>query len=381
MIILNRISVLMMLVLATLLSSGSQACIWDRDTLAMEARHFPGIMDVIAGRFERNPPLYYEMRLERVSDQITREPGNLGAYDDAGVACDRLGRDDEAIVWMEKKSKQLDKLNPAASETREHHYRYLANLGTFHAHRWFHSGGDRAKMDDLLAARELIKQAITLNPDAHFGREKYQLMAIEWLINPPKIEQSERWSFVGNIQESQAPEAVKGISGLIVLGAAWQSVDAYLALSESLATNGQRKLAGIAWQRAWELVDAGGHSKHPGAPKDAEEFNEARPTHGYLADTEYFLRARAAANQWHEQRTAFMLAKLQKGSHPDTHADFWDGYVDGPELPEIPGGKISDYVSVYSRRYGGLLVLAPIVCLIAVLIWRQIRRTAKNKPA
>ena len=63
----------------------------------------PEVVAVLTGRFERNPPLFYEMRLERVTDHLQSHPEDLAAYDDAGVACDRLGRGDEAISWMEKK--------------------------------------------------------------------------------------------------------------------------------------------------------------------------------------------------------------------------------------------------------------------------------------
>ena len=39
------------------------------------------------------------MRLRRVAAEIETNPGNLDAYDDTGVACDRLHRGDEAIAW------------------------------------------------------------------------------------------------------------------------------------------------------------------------------------------------------------------------------------------------------------------------------------------
>ena len=79
------------------------ACLWDRDTPIDEARGLPEVVAVLTGRFQRNPPLFYEMRLERVRDHLQSHPEDLAAYDDAGVACDRLGRGDEAISWMEKK--------------------------------------------------------------------------------------------------------------------------------------------------------------------------------------------------------------------------------------------------------------------------------------
>ena len=139
-------------------------------------------MEVITGRFERNPPLFYEMRLARVSNKIKAQPTKLELYDDAGVACDRLHKGDEAIAWMKQKRAHLKPF----PQDKEHWYRYHANLGTFQAHRWLRSGADRKKIGEMKAARDNIKRAIQINPDAHFGREKYQLMAMEWIINPPQ---------------------------------------------------------------------------------------------------------------------------------------------------------------------------------------------------
>src|SRR6478609_1222523 len=158
------------------------ACLWDRDTPYDEAKGMPEVIAAITGRFERNPPLYYEMRLGRVADHLRSHPDDLEAYDDAGVACDRLGRGDEAIAWMEKKREQLEKLDASRPEVKEQRYRYHANLGTFLVHRWARHGADRARIDEVKAARDEIARALAINPNAHFGREKYQLKALEWII-------------------------------------------------------------------------------------------------------------------------------------------------------------------------------------------------------
>jgi hypothetical protein len=99
------------------------ACAWDSDTLAMEAKGLPDTVQIITGRFERNPPLYYQMRLKRVSQALKTQPGKLEFYDDAGVACDRLGRGAEAIDWMKRKRAQLGKLG-FNKQSKEHWYRY-----------------------------------------------------------------------------------------------------------------------------------------------------------------------------------------------------------------------------------------------------------------
>ncbi|HEY0072633.1 MAG TPA: hypothetical protein VGB77_00935, partial [Abditibacteriaceae bacterium] len=142
---------LFLLVLAFLAPLPStHACLWDSDTLSTEAKGLPGTLEIITGRFERNPPLFYEMRLKRVTQEITAQPQKLELYDDAGVACDRLHKGNQAIAWMAKKRAQL-KPYP---QDKEHWYRYHANLGTFQAHRWLRGGADRKKLHEMKTARD-----------------------------------------------------------------------------------------------------------------------------------------------------------------------------------------------------------------------------------
>jgi hypothetical protein len=172
----------------------SFACINDRDTLAQEvaaqnanSSGLPNVARIITGRFERNPPLYYEMRLKRVANELKIDPTRLDLYDDAGAASDRLHRSKEAIEWMEQKRRQLEisKIDPKLK--REHLYHYFANAGTFHAHLWLRSGANRQDMREMKIGRDMIKKAIEIKPDAHFGREKYQLLLMEWVLNPPPV--------------------------------------------------------------------------------------------------------------------------------------------------------------------------------------------------
>src|SRR5687768_6991692 len=207
------------------LSAACLGCIWDSDTLAHEAKGIPNVIAVTTGRFERNPPLYYEMRLGRATRQIAQNSADLAAYDDSGASCDRLGRGDEAIRWMERKRQAMDQAGEPANS--EHRYRYLANVGTFWAHRWFRNGADRSRIGEMKRAAETIRKAIAMNPNAHFGREKYQLMAMDWIINAPSWEQRSsgnnfltyyRWDdTVKRAREVDYDEASRGISGLIAL--------------------------------------------------------------------------------------------------------------------------------------------------------------------
>ena len=241
---------------ALFLTSGSSVsgCLWDSDTLRAEAAGAPGLVETIVGRFDRYPPLYYQMRLDRVTNVLNADPTDLAAYDDVGVACDRLGRGDEAIAWMAKKRIALDLASDSA-RVGEHEYRYLANLGTFHVHRWIHDGADRSEMADVVRARDLIAQAIALNPDAHFGRERYQLLALEWILQPPPPEESygdtndglstflqadpnltgplypvEASFNMGQLDGTDYADAPEGLAGLVSLGNGWNSFDVFFSL-------------------------------------------------------------------------------------------------------------------------------------------------------
>ena len=75
----------LMLCGALCFSSGARACLWDSDTLETEAKGVLTAIKAISGRFERNPPLYYEMRLQRVSAQIDQTPRDFNLDDDAAV--------------------------------------------------------------------------------------------------------------------------------------------------------------------------------------------------------------------------------------------------------------------------------------------------------
>lgn len=324
------------------------ACIWDRDTLSAEAIGLPEVVDVIVGRFDRPPAKYYEMRLETVTARLLREPDNWVLYDDAGAAADRLHRGDEAIGWMERKRVSLKRVGTDDANHREHTYRYHANVGTFHAHRWLRAGARRDRLDDLKLARQHIAEAIRLNPQAHFGRERYQLMAIEWLLESPDAKKDARaaslfWvarDRLGPVVVGRAganllgtagyDDAVRGLTGLIVLGDAWQSVDIHLALAQALNDKGNIAAAHLAALRARALIDSGKRSLLPGN----DDIISGKITHNspYVSLGRYFVQASDAAESWQQYRTRYIQDRLDAGRHPDSDTEFWKDYVDPPAL-------------------------------------------------
>jgi tetratricopeptide (TPR) repeat protein len=361
------------------------ACLWDSDTLAEEAKGRPEVARIIVGWFDRYPPEYYQMRLERVTAELAASPANLDLLDDAAVACDRLGRPDDAIEWMKKKKAALDSLT--GNEAKGHRYRYLANLGTFHAHRWVSQTAEKRTTDlsDLHRSEELITQAIKENPDAHFGREIYQLMAIRWLLwdgtSAFEFEDDTGLTFDDQhwvAERYSRPEEghIEGISGLIQLGAAWQSPDAFRSLAHVLDSSRLSSLAELAYLREAELLTAGKQCIHPLAKvRDGIAPNRSRLLEDPQPIRDYFPIARTAADNRNQAWLAYQRARFTEGMHPDTHPDFWNAWVE-PPFPKPPGHSIKHRLfnprSIFSIA---LYFLVP--CLLILILLRGAKRIGR----
>jgi tetratricopeptide (TPR) repeat protein len=183
--------------LVILLPGVALACLWDYDTLAAERSRFPSVLELLTGKFLRHSPEFYEWRVKDRLAKLEREPENLAYLDDLAVAYDKLGKQDLAIELMERK----ERLKPGMYET-------AANHGTFLAH----SGR-------LAEALPLLQKAIAINPNAHFGREIYQIKLIEHSLRGAPDQ-----SFVDFLRKEPGFEpfnraaAVKGVLGIMRFG-------------------------------------------------------------------------------------------------------------------------------------------------------------------
>lgn len=342
---------------AFLLPPFLMSCLWDSDTMYEEAQGNGDTLKVIVGWFDRNPDLYYSMRLDRVSKELEKDPAKLENYDDAAVSCDRLHRSLEAIEWMKKKRAQLDK-----TPDKEHEYRYHANIGTFYAHHWISLPVDHRKeqIATLKLGLDHIVEAIKINPDAHFGREIYQAAIIHWIYEGYTEDGQESLPSEGMhaiVMQNQMEKLkllypnlpilssgysrdiiTKGLAGLIRLGAAWQSPDVFEMLGNALGEQFHETLAVSAYLRAKELRKTTPQSINPKYTPPAFDFlDEPDKLRSGLRNTiPFFHKARSLADKRHEDRTAYMMARLQKGMHPDTHPDFWNDWVE-PDFPTPPG--------------------------------------------
>lgn len=382
------------------------ACINDRDTDALveEARDLPELGYIVTGRFDRNPPLYYQMRIQRILSEIrTAEKEEteiqlLLLHDDIAAAYDRLGKSDEAVQWMEKKRQWLVKLAPQFrggdenSDIRENWYRYHANVGTFLAHRWLRAGAKPETLSQMKAARDHIAKALKIKPNAHFGRERFQLKTMEWIIDlcqrkasakqgatydPKTSSTSDVLTLGAYILKTEKPEeAVTGLAGLVALGNAWESVDVFDAIAQCLYKMRKARVGYLTSLRVKELLTDGKQSfvakgYFTGERMEAIAEMESRFKLAHMKATEEkFQELRAGAEKWHKHRTEFMLAQLKAGKHPDTNQDFWNGYTEVPAVSlDIPwqkeaGTNLSAFL-IHNLWLVGMVLLS----IVAVILW------------
>lgn len=331
--------------------SSALPCLWDRDTLKLEADGQEALLFTLIGRFDQFPAEYYEARLARVAREVAEAPRRLALYDDAGVACDRIGRAGEALAWMAKKRTALDGLQ---DPDPFHEYTYLANLGTFYVHRWLRAGRDRSDLEDVRRAHGLIAKAIELNPDAHFGRERYQLLAMEELLDPQggldkgpsmpslltRVTKEDIYARFSQKELDNAgySDAVEGVAGLIRLGAAWDSAAIWLALDHALLAKHDSYLARFASLRVSEIARKGDqHHPYPGFNEKAQldPFRATIHAKDLAVLDAWWTGAREASERWRASRAEYLLKRIKLGLHPDTHPDFWAAWKDEYPLPAM----------------------------------------------
>jgi len=140
------------------------ACFWDYDTIEMERRQFPSVIELISGKFLRHSPEFHYWRIKDREQKIRKFADSLNLYDDLAVSYSKIGKHKKAINIILKK----DSITPRL-------YKTYANLGTFYIH-----DGDFKK------GIEYIDKAIKINPKAHFGREIYQRHLAEYILGKMK---------------------------------------------------------------------------------------------------------------------------------------------------------------------------------------------------
>lgn len=148
-----------------LLPVSSSGCLWDRDTLAQEKVKSPKLAEAILGTpvaaVKTN-----ELRERIASLQAKRRESDPSWWNDLAGAHIRLGESTKAVTLLESVVKRFP-----------NDYGIHANLGTA-----YHLLGRYAD------AEKFIARDLEINPDAHFGLEKYHLALLQYLTRNPKYQ-------------------------------------------------------------------------------------------------------------------------------------------------------------------------------------------------
>ncbi len=155
-----KLAMLTLLILGAAMSPVS-GCIWDSDTLGSEKRGRPKLADII---LNNTKPAVDVPNLQARLDSLLRtpRPEEPSWINDVAGAHLRLGQAQKAA----------ELLIPAAARWTND-YGIHANLGTT-----YHLMGRYAD------AEHHIARDLELNPDAHFGLEKFHLALLQYLVRP-----------------------------------------------------------------------------------------------------------------------------------------------------------------------------------------------------
>jgi tetratricopeptide (TPR) repeat protein len=236
----------------------AQACLWDHDTFLEESLGKRDLAEVLSGDLRKHSQTFYAAKVAYTQPMIDAGAAPKERYDDLAVALAKLGRVDEALAVMATKEAKF----PGE-------YTTLANVGTF-----------LMMKGDLQGALDKLRAAVAKWPDAHFGREEFQLQLLEFALRvakDPTLPQKENFlglemsaeragiAAEGRGRKTAAkkvpPKAVEALVGMIRFGEGHESPLVWTALAWALAWQGDAQLAARALRRA-ELT---------GAPEAAEE--------------------------------------------------------------------------------------------------------------
>lgn len=316
-------------------------CINDLDTKRIEKETRFDVRSMVAGRYEVNPPEYYEARIERIEKELAKGSADPNLYDDLSSAYERLGKTDQAIKVIEGKLKLKAKLS------KEDTYRYHANIGTFLAHKALAVKGKRDKVL-LQQALGHLEKAVEINPEAHFGREAAQIELVRALAKdlpePKYFEHSDKTK--------------NAYFGLAVMGAAQESPDVWvLAARHSTYSESDRQLI-------YERIKNFPEEKEFIFPALEDEF---KAEYDYSHEVnELVAQLTNNGYEFQKNRRVFIQNQTKAGRHPDTDPDFWDGYkeINAYVAPEfIPDTFSSNFLI---QLAGALVVLVGTVTALVL---------------
>ena len=391
-------TLLLLLVLASPLYAG----LWDVD----RPDQLPSTYDVIGGRFDDFPPSYYEHRLQRAlshiealadlqgdlsQSQTDQVADALPHFDDATVAHLRLNQFAEAIIVADRKNQLMALIEKERTATvREHRFRATANKAACLHQRW-QTSGDTVD-GDLAQAKELLNALYTEDP--YNSDTRWSLKEVDWLTSKPTYTPGSDpifpnmlgltdASFRGSHDESAVIRTGLGgsipwLSRRIVYEHGWQDVDVMYALSLVLYLSGRTEESLFAWFRVSELIENGHRSRVSNAP-GPKTLTRMMGVHledvkDQAAANKLYRELRRLSDTWRASRRNYVENQLTKGSHPDTHTDFWVGWTLDDEITD-PGDTGNESVRVSPilllGGFGGLLLVLILIIGATVFMSRK----------
>jgi tetratricopeptide (TPR) repeat protein len=349
-----------------------EACLNDRDTHEMQLT--PSSDEkIILGLFRRYPAKYFEHRIARLEKGRSQQNGlTFAEYDDLSVAYDRIGRSDRALKLITEKFSLMSSADVKSvrwktdikfprSLTPKQYLEYTteANWGTFLIHDFFASGRDKKKLGQVKEGIRHLEHAVEINPDAHSGREWAQIEIAKWLYN-------ETMNPTGRYPKFKKPpaETRRGLLGLVELGNAWESIDIFrMVAANSFDAQDTR---GFAILRARELESNGKKPLFPGLPSPPLQRMS------YIDAT--FEQGRHSAFKWSELFQNFVIDGIEKGTHPDTHANFMQNAPAMPNIVHKYRVRISSGNAWTPVRFFTTLIVSVLGVGVAFVAIRAIRR-------
>lgn len=341
------------------------ACLWDTDTVKDELHGVPQTEALIRGRWYRHSPELYRYRVDSLTSKLASQELSLSQFDDLAVAYERLRRRDEALAVLEAKRERLKK-----EPDPEHQYRYHANRGTILAH-------DGRLEEGIIE----LEKAIAINPDAHFGRERYQILLLKYIHSTKSDKQLwVRENFLSNAdfwfweravtnglsftsegprrEELKTEDAREAIMGMIRFGGL-EGPELYRALGDVELVDGNI-------HTAWWMYRYAIHMDHPAKAQISKSLS-AIETHwqsswygNYALPTEAtFERIYIDGQKWLDTFQKLELESLERGEDP----------TDESILREIL--RITDQSIPERNLYqGGFWRSGPfLLVLVALILW------------
>ena len=169
--------------------------------------------DVLHERYPKHGPAHYRERNRLTREKLAKlpadDPATFPLTDDLAAGLTRLGQLDEAVELLRAKLARQE----AKGLTGHDLYTTYANLGAilFHARLGEAAAGNAAARKEAEEGIGLIKRAVEVYPEAHFGREAWQVQYAEFVLAAmEKPEVLKQYDFVGNgLDASISPKAVR----------------------------------------------------------------------------------------------------------------------------------------------------------------------------